>query len=115
MQVVPVSQSQANQRTGRAGRECEGKCYRLFTEESFESLDQSSTPEILRIGVAQVLLQLFAMNISNPLQFPYPTPPTRQAFVNALSLLFCLGALSKVTISLRICHVETHTHTPCRI
>lgn len=98
VQVVNVSQSQSNQRAGRAGRESDGKCFRLFTEEAFFSLDESSTPEILRVGVAQVLLQLFAMGIHNPLAFPYPTPPSKQAMRKALLLLLQLGALSKVLL-----------------
>ena len=31
LRVVKVSQSQARQRTGRAGRESEGNCYRMLT------------------------------------------------------------------------------------
>jgi len=31
LQVQKISQAQAWQRTGRAGRECPGKCYRMCT------------------------------------------------------------------------------------
>mmetsp|Transcript_3409 Transcript_3409/g.5326 ORF Transcript_3409/g.5326 Transcript_3409/m.5326 type:complete len:355 (+) Transcript_3409:3-1067(+) len=95
LQVMPVSQSQANQRAGRAGRECEGKCFRLFTEEAFDSLQESAVPEIQRVGVAQVILQLFAIGVENPLAFPYPSPPSKQALHKALTQLLHLGALTR--------------------
>ena len=33
--VRPVSQAQADQRAGRAGRTAPGKCYRLYTEKDY--------------------------------------------------------------------------------
>ena len=47
--VMPVSQAQAGQRTGRAGRESAGTCYRLYQELAFDGLPASTTPEILRV------------------------------------------------------------------
>jgi HrpA-like RNA helicase len=35
LQVQKISQAQAWQRTGRAGRECPGTCYRMYTGEKF--------------------------------------------------------------------------------
>ena len=35
--VTPISQDSANQRAGRAGRTREGKCFRLYTEESYNT------------------------------------------------------------------------------
>ena len=52
---------QANQRAGRAGRIGPGVVYRLYTESAFESLADQSTPEIQRVGMAQVLLSLMAL------------------------------------------------------
>lgn len=34
--VSPISKASCKQRSGRAGRTRPGKCYRLFTEKSFE-------------------------------------------------------------------------------
>ena len=39
---MPVSKAQANQRAGRAGRESEGKSFRLFAEKSYEALEDVS-------------------------------------------------------------------------
>jgi ATP-dependent RNA helicase DHX8/PRP22 len=46
--VVPVSQAQAAQRAGRAGREAPGKCFRLYTEASFRALARSAPPDLQR-------------------------------------------------------------------
>ena len=32
LQIIPISQASANQRSGRAGRLNPGKCYRLYTK-----------------------------------------------------------------------------------
>ena len=96
LRVVPVSQSQANQRAGRAGRECPGKCFRLYRQEEFKKLNVCTTPEIQRIGISQVLLQLMSMGISNVVEFPYPSPPSQQTLKKALEQLYCIGALGKV-------------------
>ncbi|KAJ7384960.1 Putative ATP-dependent RNA helicase dhx33 [Desmophyllum pertusum] len=61
LQVLPVSKAQARQRTGRAGRETSGVCYRLYTEEQFDELKEMTTPEIQRCNLASVALQLMAL------------------------------------------------------
>ena len=42
LSVVPCSQSSARQRTGRAGREAPGECYRLYQEGMFETLEKET-------------------------------------------------------------------------
>lgn len=96
LKVIPVSQSQANQRLGRAGRESEGKCFRLFPESVFYMLEASSLPEIQRVGIAQVLLQLLSMGIRDPVHFPYISPPSSDALRRALKQLLDIGAIDSV-------------------
>ena len=43
-----VSKAQAWQRTGRAGRQAAGSCYRMYTEQEFERFSDNTVPEILR-------------------------------------------------------------------
>lgn len=50
LKVVRVSKAQALQRTGRAGRESAGACYRLYTEQEFDQFSDSTVPEIQRWG-----------------------------------------------------------------
>ncbi|RHY25140.1 hypothetical protein DYB32_008503 [Aphanomyces invadans] len=49
LQIEPISQAQAWQRSGRAGREAPGVCYRLFPEAKFEELATRAIPEIKRV------------------------------------------------------------------
>lgn len=42
--ILPISRSSAVQRSGRAGRVEEGKCYRLFTKETFDQLEAFTEP-----------------------------------------------------------------------
>jgi HrpA-like RNA helicase len=57
VQVTPISQAQARQRSGRAGREAPGKAFRLYTEGSFQQLPPATLPEIQRTNLASVVLQ----------------------------------------------------------
>ncbi|XP_058892599.1 probable ATP-dependent RNA helicase DHX35 isoform X2 [Kogia breviceps] len=93
--VVPVSQASASQRAGRGGRSRSGKCYRLYTEEAFDQLPQSTVPEMQRSNLAPVILQLKALGIDNVLRFHFMSPPPAQSMVQALELLYALGGLDK--------------------
>jgi HrpA-like RNA helicase len=85
---------QASQRTGRAGRVSAGVCFRLYTETAFNSLDEVSVPEILRVNLAQVVLMLKGMGVHNPAKFDYLTAPNGQSLKKACELLFALSALN---------------------
>uniref|UniRef100_A0A8C0I6P4 Probable ATP-dependent RNA helicase DHX35 n=1 Tax=Balaenoptera musculus TaxID=9771 RepID=A0A8C0I6P4_BALMU len=93
--VVPVSQASARQRAGRGGRSRSGKCFRLYTEEAFDQLPQSTVPDMQRSNLAPVILQLKALGIDNVLRFHFMSPPPAQSMVQALELLYALGGLDK--------------------
>jgi ATP-dependent RNA helicase DDX35 len=84
--VVPCSQSSCNQRAGRAGRVRPGKCFRLFTEETFHSLPTKPIPEMQRSNLAMVVLQLKAMGIDNVLYFDFMSPPPAESMIRALEV-----------------------------
>lgn len=89
-----ISKASADQRSGRAGRTGPGHCYRLYSSAVFEdSFEQFSRPEILRMPVESVVLQMKSMAIQNVLNFPFPTPPERSSIHKAMNLLQRLGAL----------------------
>lgn len=89
-----VSKASANQRSGRAGRTGPGHCYRLYSSAVFErDFDQFSSPEILRMPVESIVLQMKSMAIHNIINFPFPTPPDRSMLASAVELLKYLGAL----------------------
>lgn len=104
--VQRVSKTQAWQRTGRAGREDSGICYRLYTEDEFEKFEKMTVPEIQRwvqlslllageqcglsgsragegphlfphrCDLASVILQLLAMKVPNVLTFDFVSKPS---------------------------------------
>lgn len=91
--IENISQPQAAQRTGRAGRVSSGFCFRLYTEDSFSSLNKTTTPEILRVNLAHVILQLKTCGVSDPRKFDFITPPNIDTLRKAFELLYALGAL----------------------
>ncbi|KAG6843905.1 hypothetical protein H0H87_011894 [Tephrocybe sp. NHM501043] len=90
-----VSKASAAQRAGRAGRTGPGHCYRLYSSALFEHhFDQFSLPEINRMPIEGVVLQMKSMHIDAVVNFPFPTPPDRSALQSAEKVLTHLGALS---------------------
>ncbi|ORZ08978.1 P-loop containing nucleoside triphosphate hydrolase protein [Absidia repens] len=89
----PISKSSAWQRTGRAGREAAGVCYRLYTEDAFRELDDDTVPEIRRCNLAAAVLSLKAAGIDNVLEFDYMDRPSRASLIRALEELYALGAI----------------------
>jgi len=94
LQTIPVAKAQSWQRAGRAGRQCPGKCFRLFTEQQFLSLEAASTAEILRCSMSSTILQLKVLGISDPVNFDFIEKPTLSALRYGFELLHSLGALT---------------------
>ena len=93
-QIGWISKASAAQRAGRAGRTGPGHCYRLYSSAVFENyFDQFSQPEILRVPIEGVVLQMKCMHIDAVANFPFPTPPDRQSLRQAEKILTYLGAL----------------------
>lgn len=90
---LPISQASAMQRAGRAGRTRPGKCYRLYTNATFQSLLPNSIPEIQRSNLAPVILQLKALGIDNVAAFSFLTPPSAKILARGLESLYALDAL----------------------
>lgn len=92
--VTPISQAQAKQRAGRAGRTGPGKCFRLYTEAAFQSeMLPTSIPEIQRQNLSNTILMLKAMGINDLLHFDFMDPPPTNTMLTALEELYALSAL----------------------
>jgi ATP-dependent RNA helicase DHX8/PRP22 len=92
--VVPISQAQARQRAGRAGRTGPGKAYRLYTENAFKGeMLPTTIPEIQRTNLANTVLTLKALGINDLLGFDFMDPPPVQTLIAAMEQLYSLGAL----------------------
>jgi ATP-dependent RNA helicase DHX8/PRP22 len=92
--VTPISQAQAKQRAGRAGRTGPGKCFRLYTEAAFQSeMLPTSIPEIQRQNLSHIILMLKAMGINDLLHFDFMDAPPTNTMLTALEELYALSAL----------------------
>lgn len=90
-----ISKASASQRAGRAGRTGPGHCYRLYSSAVYErDFEEHAEPEMLRMPVEGVVLQLKSMDLQHVVNFPFPTPPDRQSIIKAEKLLTYLGAVS---------------------
>jgi len=93
-QVAWTSKASAAQRAGRAGRTGPGHCYRLYSSALFEHhFEKFAAPEIQRMPIDGVVLQMKSMHIDAVVNFPFPTPPDRPALLKAEKMLVYLGAL----------------------
>lgn len=92
LKVNRISQAQAMQRAGRAGRESDGYCYRAYTITEYNSLAANTTPEILRCNLASVALQLLNLKIDYN-NFDFIDVPPQEAQASALNQLYRLGAI----------------------
>ncbi|KAF7317971.1 hypothetical protein MKEN_00885500 [Mycena kentingensis (nom. inval.)] len=97
LQITPISQANANQRKGRAGRTGPGYCYRLYTEMAFmHELFESTIPEIQRTNLANTVLLLKGLGVKNLLEFDFMDPPPQSNILNSMYQLWVLGALDNV-------------------
>ncbi|KAK9773686.1 putative ATP-dependent RNA helicase prh1 [Seiridium cardinale] len=90
----PISKSSALQRAGRAGREGPGKCFRLYTAESYKTMKDADLPEILRNDVLGAVLTMKARGINDVFSFPLMDFPDVDAVEKALIHLHFLGAIA---------------------
>lgn len=92
--IAPISKASAQQRAGRAGRTKPGKCFRLYTEKSYElTLPEQTYPEILRSNLGSVVLNLKKLGIDDLVHFDFMDPPAPETLMRALEQLNYLEAL----------------------
>merc|ERR1719247_1928540 len=83
LSVTPISQANARQRAGRAGRTGPGKCYRLYTEVAYRiEMLPTAVPEIQRTNLSNTVLLLKAMGINDMLSFDFMDAPPIQTLIN---------------------------------
>lgn len=100
LDVVLHSQAGCDQRKGRAGRTQSGFCYRMYTEESFESRPKFTEPEIRRTGIASVVLTMEDIGIKNIRGFNFVDALEKEAFTEAYEILIALGAIERDKVGL---------------
>lgn len=110
-----VSQASAEQRKGRAGehvlnfylnesyswfyvgRTGPGVCYRLYSEEEFDTMAPYTTPEILRVPLDSLLLQMVSMGLPDARKFPFVEAPPAESIEQSITTLKEQVILSSLT------------------
>ena len=91
--VEPISQSSANQRSGRCGRVANGICIRLYDQQDFDGRPRFTEPEILRSSLAGVILRMKSLHMGLVEDFPFIEKPSGRAIADGYQLLAELGAV----------------------
>lgn len=91
--LTRISRASADQRTGRAGRQAAGICYRLWTEGMQRSLLQHGVAEIMQADLASLVLELAQWGVTDRTRLQWLDSPPAGAFRQAHDLLNGLGAL----------------------
>lgn len=92
--TVPISKASATQRSGRAGRESSGKCFRLYKETDYLKLTDTTEPEILRSEIISPVLMLKKLGVDDILGWYWLENPGKESLVSSLQQLYSLGALN---------------------
>jgi ATP-dependent helicase HrpB len=90
-----ISRASADQRAGRAGRTAPGRCLRLWSERDQLGRRSQDLPEIKRLDLAEVLLNLKAAGVTDLDRFGWIEMPDPNSLRRAIELLEDLGALDR--------------------
>ncbi len=89
-----TSRASANQRSGRAGRQEPGVCYRMWSLVEHGARSRHARPDIAKVDLAGLVLEVAAWG--SPIdELNWPTPPPPQTVKIARDLLHDLGALDE--------------------
>lgn len=95
LRVAPISRASATQRAGRAGRTRPGRCLRLYTRGDLMARPEHEAPEIARVDLAEIALELFAYGARDLASFPWLDAPPAASLAAAEGLLLRLGAIDE--------------------
>lgn len=95
LQDRPTTQDSAIQRAGRAGREADGKCFRLYSKIDFENRSIFAPPAILKDDLLEAYLHSLELGIKASL----PTPAPESNWNKAVVLAEILGLAKNQSIT----------------
>lgn len=88
-----INRASADQRRGRAGRQQEGNCFRLWAQE--QTLVPYGEPEIQQADLSSLVLELACWGVTSPQALSWVTPPPEGAWRSGQALLTQLGVLDE--------------------
>ncbi|KAJ3000035.1 DEAH (Asp-Glu-Ala-His) box polypeptide 34 [Globomyces sp. JEL0801] len=95
-----ISQSSAKQRSGRAGRTGPGKvyylslyCYRFYSKKEYEGMNDFPIPEILRMPLDSIILEIKSFGLGDPREFDFIERPSEVNIAASLEKLHNLGCI----------------------
>jgi ATP-dependent helicase HrpB len=91
--IEKISQANADQRTGRAGRTAPGVCVRLWSRAEHDERAPHEMPEIRRLDLSEVVLTLKAAGVDDLRTFRWLEKPDEISLTHAEELLEDLGAI----------------------
>ena len=113
LEVSMISKSSAEQRKGRAGRTSAGKCYRMYSEDLYSTMQDMMVPEMLRVTLSHTVLKLYEFGITDILDFDFVEHPEPSALIAAIESLEFLGAVKdgKLTaVGKKMCALPIDPH-----
>ena len=106
-----ISKASSIQRAGRAGRQREGVCYRLWSQEQQQFLQENAPPQITQQDISQTMLTLIEWGSSFS-QLPLIDKPSTAQIDYSKALLVKLGMLNAqhniTSIGKTACQFNTH-------
>ncbi|CAF2955296.1 unnamed protein product, partial [Rotaria sp. Silwood2] len=98
LKIGNITQSSVKQRRGRAGRTSSGKCYHLYTKETYESFDICPRAEILCIQPSIAVLKLKYLGVADDIEkFEWLEAPSAASMRDAVTSLTWLNAIDSNT------------------
>ena len=89
---------------GRTGRECPGVCFRLYTSDMYDRMEEHAAPEVVKTPIEEVVLRLIAQireNAGRVCTKELLTPISQKRLHSALITL-------KLTLTLTMIEVVSH-------
>ena len=71
-----------------------GVCFRFFSEADFKALEKFSTPEIQRVPLDSIVLQMVSMGLPDVRKFPFIEPPPVESLEESVMVLKAQDALN---------------------
>lgn len=91
--ISRIYKHSATQRTGRAGRESAGKCFRLYTEQEYQDMRECPVPEILRSNLKNLIILLKSIGLENLDDLNYLDKPDKDILLMSMNELRQLKAV----------------------